>query len=69
MGIFLELIVHADILLADVTSITHNTIRSRYLTEDFLYSNGKKKFIPKFQRLKDAAFFSELTENWYKRKQ
>ncbi len=43
MGIFLARIVHTDVLLADITSMPHNTILSRYLTQlgDFkLNRNG-----------------------------
>ncbi len=41
----------------------------RNITDDFLYANGKKILFQNFQRLKGAAFFNELTKNWYKRKQ
>ncbi len=32
------------------------------IVEDFLFSNGKRFLFQNFQRLEDAAFFSELTK-------
>ncbi len=34
----------------------------KFIIEDVLFSNGKRIFIPNFQRLEDAAFFGELNK-------